>query len=134
QGADIFALTSHSESFAIAGLEAIAAGNLVILTPGVPLAPLLESLGLGWVPRLDVGSIAQTLPRALASVPIEGESAARKRRAQPLVAENFTWDVISVRLLAVYRAILDRVPLPSFGLSEIRAPVIASLKPPFRQA
>jgi glycosyltransferase involved in cell wall biosynthesis len=119
QGADLFALTSHSESFGIAVMEALAAGLPVLVTPGVPLARMLEQFQLGWVTELNTASIAATLDRALASG--HGpEAAARRERARAVVAENFTWDRIAARMMAAYQAILDGQPLPSFELSQVR--------------
>ena len=119
QGADLFALTSHSESFGIAVLEALAAGLPALVTPGVPLAHMLERFQLGWVAELNTSSIAATLDRALASGD-DTEAAARRERARTVVAENFTWDRIATRMMAVYQAVRDGQPLPSFELSQVR--------------
>src|SRR5579883_1414128 len=58
QGADLFALTSHSENFAVVVLEALAAGIPVLVTPGVALASVIQQNQLGYVAELDVSAIA----------------------------------------------------------------------------
>ena len=118
QGADLFALTSHSESFGIAVMEALAAGLPVLITPEVPLARLVDHLRLGWVTSLDTQSIAAALDRALAAGDI-AEAISRRARARALVSENFTWDRIAARMADVYHAVLDHRPLPSFELSQM---------------
>lgn len=118
QGADLFALTSYSESFGIAVLEALAAGLPALVTPGVPLARLVEQFQLGWVTALNTTSIAAALDQALARGD-HGEAALRRERARALVAENFTWERIAARMAGGYQAVLDGVPLPSFGLSDV---------------
>jgi glycosyltransferase involved in cell wall biosynthesis len=127
QGADLFALTSYSESFGIAVMEALAAGLPALVTPAVPLARMLEEFELGWVTELNIASIAATLDRALARG-TGVEAAARRERARAVVAENFTWDRIAARMMAVYQAILDNRPLPTFELSQVQ------LAPPERRA
>jgi glycosyltransferase involved in cell wall biosynthesis len=120
QGADLFVLTSHSESFGIAVMEALAAGLPALVTPSVPLATMLEQFQLGWVTALNTASIAETLNRALPPGHDAGAAAARRERARAVVAANFTWDRIARRMIGVYQAILDGQPLPSFELSQVR--------------
>ena len=67
QGADLFALTSHSESFAIAAMEAMAAGTPALVTPGVPLASMIEQFDTGWVSPLEPTAIASVIASVLDS-------------------------------------------------------------------
>ena len=105
QGADLFTLTSHSENFGIAVVEALAAGLPVVITPGVPLANVVEREGVGYVTTLDVERIASSIAGALHS------PEARKgmgERARQLVAEQYSWDKIALELIAVYEDINRR--------------------------
>ena len=110
QGADIFALTSHSENFGVAVLEALAVGLPVLVTPGVALASVVEQYQLGYVVDLDVAAIASTLQHFL-----NYPQAAKEMgdRARCLILENYTWDQIASNLIEVYTAILKREPIPA---------------------
>ena len=119
QGADLFALPSFSESFAISVLEAIASGTPVLTTPGVPLAALIERFDLGWIAPPHTVDMAEALARAFIAMQDAGANAARCRRGRKLVAENFAWEIIGTHLKKLYAAILSGVPLPSFDLSRI---------------
>lgn len=117
QGADVFALTSYSESFGIAVMEALAAGLPALVTPGVPLAQLVEHFQLGWVTALNTLSIAAALDQALARGD-HGEAILRRERARAVIAQNFTWELVAARMAATYQAVLDGLPPLSFGLSQ----------------
>jgi glycosyltransferase involved in cell wall biosynthesis len=118
QGADLFVLPSHSESFAISVLEAIASGTPVLTTPGVPLASLVERFDLGWVAEPDVPAMTVVLRQAL---PTAASSTPDRARGRRLVEKNFSWESIAARLSHLYRAVLDRAPLPSFELAKVEA-------------
>jgi len=118
QGADVFALTSYSESFAIAAMEAMAAGTPVLLTPGVPLAEIVNRLDTGWVTTLEPAAITLALREALKSLRDVDVSRSRRERCRA-VAANFEWARISVRMKTVYEAVLQRRPLPSFEISKV---------------
>jgi glycosyltransferase involved in cell wall biosynthesis len=115
QGADVFALTSHSESFAIAALEALAAGIPAVLTPGVPLASLVKKHQLGAMVEMDAKQIAEAL-RALLT---QGPDAQRSERSRLIVEENFTWEIIAQRSVELYEAVLQKRPLPSWNLESV---------------
>jgi glycosyltransferase involved in cell wall biosynthesis len=118
QGAGFFALTSHSESFAIAAMEAMAAGTPVLITPGVPLAPFVAKFDTGWVSELDRESIARAAANALDSLEKTGEATARSDRCRAL-ARNFEWSRIAARTKGVYEAVLSGRTPPSFDESRI---------------
>lgn len=119
QGSDVFALTSYSESFAIAAMEAMAAGTPVLLTPGVPVASLAARFDAGWVCELDRDSIIHSATAMLDSIGNSIEVAARSDRARA-VAKNFAWNEIARRMRMVYDAVIARAPLPSFELRRIQ--------------
>jgi glycosyltransferase involved in cell wall biosynthesis len=111
QGADLFALTSHSENFGVAVLEALAAGLPVLLTPGVALACVVEQYQLGYVVELDVAAITSGLQHWL-----NNPEKAKKMgdRARQLILEQYTWDCIASNLIEVYTAIFKQEPIPTF--------------------
>jgi len=107
QGADLFALTSHSENFGVAVLEALAAGLPVLITPGVALATVVQQHQLGNVAELNVLAIARAIDEYL-SFPQQGKE--RGDRARQFILENYTWDKIAAQMIEVYQSILNRQP------------------------
>lgn len=108
QGADLFALTSHSENFGVAVLEALAVGLPVLVTPGVALAGLVKEERLGYVPELDITAISSLLKRALEH-PQEAKSMGEY--ARKLVLEKYTWRNISNHLIEIYNKIIKHYEL-----------------------
>ena len=104
KGSDIFALTSHSENFGIAVLEALAAGASVLTTSGVALSSLVAKENIGYVTELDIHQIALTLEQIL-SHPEEAKE--KSDRASKFIRENYTWDKIAVKMIDVYQKILE---------------------------
>ncbi|HEY9693368.1 MAG TPA: glycosyltransferase [Oculatellaceae cyanobacterium] len=105
QGADIFALTSHSENFGIAVLEALAAGLPVIVTPGVALASVIKKHQLGYVTELDEDKIASAIQSLLSDQNVVKQMSDRARQ---LILEEYTWEQIAGKLIAVYSAIINK--------------------------
>jgi glycosyltransferase involved in cell wall biosynthesis len=99
QGADLFVLTSHSENFGIAVLEAMSAGLPVIVTPGVGLSSVVHSAQVGYVPNLAIDEITKTIQYCLANpemTKVMGD------RARQFVLETYGWDRIAAQLIEVY--------------------------------
>jgi glycosyltransferase involved in cell wall biosynthesis len=101
QGSDLFTLTSYSENFGIAVLEAMAAGLPVIVTPGVALAATVAKHQLGAVPDLDVAAIAVAIAAYLTQ-PEYGQ--ATGDRAGQFATEHYAWPQIAVQLKQIYRS------------------------------
>ncbi|WP_310483504.1 glycosyltransferase [Chamaesiphon sp. VAR_48_metabat_403] len=107
QGADLFALTSHSENFGIAVLEALIIGTPVLLTPGVGLASVVRDNNLGYVADLNIDAIAQALDRHLSD---PYRSKLMGERARQFAIANYDWDKIAVDLIRVYQEIAIVAP------------------------
>jgi glycosyltransferase involved in cell wall biosynthesis len=78
--ADIFILTSHSENFAIAAAEAMAAGVPVLVSDRVGIAAEILKWDAGFVTSLDATEIAIVLRRLFADAELRqrlGRNAAR---------------------------------------------------------
>nr|WP_277875789.1 glycosyltransferase [Trichocoleus sp. FACHB-90] len=103
QGADLFALTSYSENFGIAVLEAMAAGKPVLATSGVALASVVKQYQLGYVAELDVEAIAQFVQDFL-NCPQQAKEMGD--RARKLIAEQYTWERIATKMVEIYTDIL----------------------------
>ncbi len=112
QGADLFALTSYSENFGVAVLEAMAVGLPVVVTPGVALASVVEQYQLGYVTELDIAAIALTLEHCLNHPQTTREMGAT---ACQLVHDQYSWERNASKLSEVYAAILKQDSLPIFS-------------------
>lgn len=119
QGSNLFALTSHSENFGIAVLEALVVGTPVLITPGVGLASVVKDQNIGYVPELDLNAIINALERHLTD---PDSSKVMGDRARQFILENYNWDKITTDLIRVYQAIVDRQPIPSF--TDSKSPIL----------
>ncbi|MDF5727464.1 MAG: glycosyltransferase [Rhizonema sp. PD38] len=108
QGANLFTLTSHSENFGLAVLEALAVGLPVLVTPGVALADLVEQQHLGYVAKLDVSAIASSLQQALEH---PQEAHRMGDRARQLISQRYTWDKVASNLSNIYSQIINTKPV-----------------------
>lgn len=103
QGADLFALTSHSENFGIAVIEALASATPVLITKGVAIAPMVQEQQIGYVVDLDIAAIATAIDSIL-SQPHRSQQIGD--RAQQYIRENYSWTNIAQSLIAKYRALM----------------------------
>lgn len=104
QGADLFALTSHSENFGVAVLEALAAGIPAIATPGVALADMIEKEKLGYIAELNIDAIATSVKHILDH---PQQLKATGDRARQFILENYTWDNIAAKMISVYQDLIS---------------------------
>jgi glycosyltransferase involved in cell wall biosynthesis len=108
QGSDIFVLTSHSENFGVVVLEAMAAGLATILTPGVAMAEILADQKVGYVPALDIATIADTLQQCLDQ---PDEVKAMGNCARELIAQHYTWPKVTAKVVETYTQIVQQKSL-----------------------
>lgn len=113
QGSDLFVLTSHSENFSVAVLEALAVGLPVLATPGVALASIVQQHKLGYVTKLDVLAISNALEHYL-----NHPQAAKEMgdRACQLILERYTCKQIASQMQQVYTDILNQNSTPALSL------------------
>ena len=101
---DVFLLPSNLENFGISVAEAMRAGCPVIVSDQVYLAPDILEAGAGLVCRLDIDEFASAIAKILGNPHAKQELGERGRT---LAAENYNWKVISPRLDAIYRDIVE---------------------------
>ena len=102
QGANLFALTSHSENFGIAALEAMAAGTAVLMSNEVALSSLVEQYQLGFITQLNEQDIINALNKALNELDTTHQMG---RNGQNLVKEHYQWPTISKKLVTLYQSL-----------------------------
>jgi glycosyltransferase involved in cell wall biosynthesis len=100
QGANLFVLTSYSENFGVAVLEALAAGTPALVTPGVALAQEIEQNDLGYVVPQEPTAIAKAIEKHLELS--ESEENKLSQRTRQFVLDNYSCEQIAQQLLTVY--------------------------------
>jgi glycosyltransferase involved in cell wall biosynthesis len=103
QGADLYALTSHSENFGISVLESLASRTPTLVTTGVALSDLVKEQNFGWVVDLEIEEITASIQEFLDNPAMAKE---KGDRAAHYVAENYAWEKIALNLKSIYENIL----------------------------
>ena len=103
QGADLFALTSYSENFGIAVLEALASGTAVLISQGVALSQSVGNHQLGFVTPQSVQAIQSALKVALAAPEMTADMGLK---ARIYVEQSHQWPAVAAQLAATYREIM----------------------------
>jgi glycosyltransferase involved in cell wall biosynthesis len=99
QGADLFALTSHSENFGIAAIESLSSGTPVLITDGVAIAPMVQEQAIGYVTKLEIKAIASTIQDFFEHPYIATQ---KGDRARQYIAEHYAWTKIAQKLITMY--------------------------------
>lgn len=105
QGSDLFVLTSHSENFGIAVLEAMAAGLPVVVTPGVALSTVVQEHQIGFVTELEQSAITTTINTCLSNPQVLQEQG---NRARLLVEQHYSWRENALSLMNFYRRLTGK--------------------------
>jgi len=100
QGSDLFCLTSHSENFGIAALEAMASGTAVLLSNEVALSEQVTPQSLGYTTDLNQQGITTTLEKALNQL---DTTSVMSSNAQLFVEVHYQWSAISQKLTSLYK-------------------------------
>jgi len=101
--ADLFVLPSHSESFGMAVVEALAHAVPVLTTTGTPWS-MVQEAGCGWWVPPSVDGLADGLRRATSLDREELLTMGEKGRS--LVSKEFGWKRIADLMLSTYEEVL----------------------------
>lgn len=97
--ADLFALTSHSENFGVAVVEALATGTPVVISDRVNIYQEIVDAGVGVAVPLEVPTITRTLDKWLGDESLRRSAAGRCR---DFVWKNYDWNQIARRWVDHY--------------------------------
>ena len=103
--ADVFVLTSYTEGFGLAMLEAMACGAPVVLSDQASLAPELAAADAVLTTELRPEAIAEAVERVLSD---DAEAERLTRNGRVLVAKRFTWPALAGKFLDLYQECVAR--------------------------
>ncbi len=103
---DIFALPTRYDTFSMSSLEAMASGLPVIASSNAGISEIIEDGRNGFVlhDAKDTNSLAELIDLLSCSNALRKEIGVRAR----ITAESQTWDKAAVRVIGVYRTLLQR--------------------------
>lgn len=100
--ADVFVLSSYSENFGVAVVEAMARGLPVIISDQVGIHHEVAGAGAGLVVPCQVEALAQAIVQLAGDADLRRRLGANGRR---LARERFSLEVVTTRLMQVYREV-----------------------------
>jgi glycosyltransferase involved in cell wall biosynthesis len=100
--ADVWALSSHTENFGIAVLEALAAGVPSVISPAVNIADEVARSGAALVAALTPESFADALVRVLTDPNVRSSL----QVAGPLFADQYDWSAVAPELVRMYEGLV----------------------------
>jgi glycosyltransferase involved in cell wall biosynthesis len=103
RAADVWALTSHTENFGNAVVEAMAAGCPVVVSSQVNLAADITDAAAGVVTSLSTDDIARAVDSLLQS----SEARARLGARATTFAAQFDWAIVAPALAQRYRRVVE---------------------------
>ena len=99
QGSDFYTLTSYSENFGIAVLEALVSGTKTIVSHEVALSEFVASKDLGYVCELSMDAIEKVLNTSL------NQSTYDSNNISSVALDSFGWPKIASQLKELYRSL-----------------------------
>lgn len=100
---DVFVLTSRNEGLPLGVMEALSYGVPCLVTKGTSFADIVNKYQAGWGCDTNVEDISIAIMQAIKDVK---NGVNKSANALLLVKEEYSWDVISKKSIAVYNKIL----------------------------
>ncbi len=100
--ADVFVLPSYTENFGLVILESLCLGVPVVMSNKVNIWREIEEAGAGLIVDCDAGATARSISRVLDEPSLADLMRSRGRR---LVREQFGWEAVGMRMLAMYQEV-----------------------------
>ena len=107
-GATLFVLPSYSENFGIAVVEAMAAGQPVVISRHVNICREVADAEAGLVVNTDADEVANAMETLLDDPALAERMGLNGKR---LVRDCFTWDSAGPRLMDLYRRVASHRPV-----------------------
>ena len=104
-GAAVVVQPSHTESFGLSVVEAMARGRPVVVTEGVQSRSIVEAAGAGPVVPFDPTALAEALSSSLADA---DAAEARGLAGQAYVKRELRWDRAARSLVTLYASVARR--------------------------
>jgi glycosyltransferase involved in cell wall biosynthesis len=101
--ASIYVAPSYSEGFSMSVLEGMASGLPCVITTGCNFSEAAQAQA-AYVVDVDAEAIINALMQCLQHPQQAKEMGDRARK---FILENYTWDKIATKMIAIYQAILD---------------------------
>jgi glycosyltransferase involved in cell wall biosynthesis len=101
--ADVCVLPSHNENFGVAGIEALAAGRSLVISPGVNIAPELHAASVAVIAEREPFAFAQAIVRCLTDHAYRRGLEADARE----FARRYDRAVIAEQAARIYESIVD---------------------------
>jgi glycosyltransferase involved in cell wall biosynthesis len=101
--ADLFVLSSYTENFGIAVIEALAAGAPVVISDGVNICREVAAAGVGAVVPLNVEALSVALTQWMGDASLRARAAALSRT---FVWDRYDWGKIALRWAGHYERLL----------------------------
>ena len=104
-GLDLFALTSHSENFAIVVIESLSVGTPVLISDQVGLHKYVSNQDLGWVTSLEVDNVSDALNTCVS----QKEKATRIQTHAPAqIHTEYRDDILASQYIDYYTYIVSQ--------------------------
>ncbi|NEZ65798.1 glycosyltransferase [Leptolyngbyaceae cyanobacterium CCMR0082] len=108
--ADIYVAPSYSEGFSMSILEGMASGLPCIITKGCNF-PEAHVANAAYVVDIESNAIAEALTKCLENPASASEVG---KHARHFILENYTWDKVAEKMMALYRTIQPQINSSAF--------------------